>query len=101
VIGPAPHGFIFAIPRHQAFIYQVIREGWLKRVNNFAPFAALLGHQAAEDGVMVSPSAYYWAPDGTVESLSAASTDESGNRTLSITIRAGFSTHVMGQVAPG
>ncbi|MDR1187661.1 MAG: hypothetical protein LBK95_09435 [Bifidobacteriaceae bacterium] len=100
VIGPAPHGLIFAIPRDNAIVYEVVRAGWGKRVNEFAPLAAALATHYAQEDSMVSPASYYWAPDGTVEMLSRPGTDDSGGRTLSITIGPVFSANVMRQVAP-
>ncbi|MDR1442912.1 MAG: hypothetical protein LBJ02_11145 [Bifidobacteriaceae bacterium] len=100
VTGPAPHGLLFAIPRHNALVYAPVREGWADLVNTLAPFAAVRADQATEDGEMVSRMGYYWAPDGTVELLSEPYVNEDGGKSIRVVPGPVFTAQVMRQLPP-
>ncbi|MDR1119115.1 MAG: hypothetical protein LBL01_07470 [Bifidobacteriaceae bacterium] len=100
VTGPAPHGLVFCVPRHQALVYGVVGPGWVETVNYLARLAAAQARRAAAEGDMVSPLGYYRSPDGAVETLSGPSADESAEDGIRVTPEQAFQRHVMGTVPP-
>ncbi|MDR3361032.1 MAG: hypothetical protein LBO20_10430 [Bifidobacteriaceae bacterium] len=97
---PAPHGAVFAIPMDHMILYSTIAAGWLRPLRRLARLAVQQAGAAAEDGPVVSPMTYYWAPNGQVEVL--ATPGGAGGGEFEVTITPGdlLIQHVLGHVSP-
>jgi hypothetical protein len=74
VIGPAPRGAFLMVPRDDLLCYApVVGEDWMRLPGIVANLAMALAREAHSEGAMLSPIAYYWAPDGTLERCSGNS----------------------------
>ena len=97
VIGPAPLGVVFAIPNRSLLLYSVItQEDWLGQLTSLTQTIDTIGFDPDfnHPGGLISPYAYYWAPDGTVERIGGRFFDVNGKTTISLTVTGKFSEYV-------
>ena len=74
-IGPAPHGIAFSLPDRHSVLFSVLSpEESITWVMALTSVTETLCVEAAAErpGGVISPSVYYWAPDGRVERISGS-----------------------------
>jgi hypothetical protein len=97
VIGRAPLGVVFAVPNRSLLLFSVVtQEHWLTQVMRLARTVDGVGFNPEfnHPGGLISPYAYYWAPDGTVERISGRCVGEDGEDAVSLDLTGNLSEYV-------
>jgi len=71
VIGEAPCGLLFAVPDRHLLLYTVLASAAEDQMVQFVAFTQTVDALDDDAFETISPAAYYWAPDGTIERVTS------------------------------